>query len=235
MDVVILAAGYGTRLYPLTENKPKALIEVAGKTIIDRILENIRKLDVNRIFIVTNNRFYGQFLGLAGDIEIVNDGTNSNEDRLGGIGDLNFVIDKFCLLGDLLVICSDILFTFSLNTFINFFNMNSKTSICLHELDDIEDAKRFGVVETAGNKVVKFVEKPQHPKSKLASIGVYALKAKDVGKIKEFLKAGNRDGPGFFIQYLCEHSEVSGFKIDGKWFDIGSFESLEDARKHFGK
>ncbi|MEK6820271.1 MAG: nucleotidyltransferase family protein, partial [Nanoarchaeota archaeon] len=187
MKAIILAAGYGTRLYPLTIDKPKALLEIKGKLLLNHILEKIPP-SIEEIFIVTNDKFYIQFAWwlqqqnkeMKRRVDIINDGTISNETRLGGIGDLNLVIQEKNISDDILVISSDNFFTFSLEDFINFFNKVKKTTIGIFEISDKEKLKKYGIIEVNESKVVGFEEKPSEPKSNLASIGIYLFSKEDV-------------------------------------------------------
>ncbi len=239
MKAIILAAGYATRLYPLTLNKPKPLLEIKGKPLLSYIIQKINKIkDVNEIFIVTNNKFYSQFVlwkehfkNLNQKIEIINDNTQSNEKRLGGIGDLNFVINKKDIQDDLLVILGDNFFAFNLDEFVDFFNQTKKTMIGLVEISK-EKAKRFGVIEldTEG-KIIGFEEKPSEPKSNLISTGIYIFTKEDLEKIREYMKTDlNKDGPGYLVKYLIEKNDVYAYKFKGGWVDIGSMEEYEKLR-----
>ncbi len=235
MKAIILAAGYGTRLYPLTIDKPKALLEIKGKLLLNHILEKIPP-SIEEIFIVTNDKFYIQFVWwlqqqnkeMKRRVDIINDGTISNETRLGGIGDLNLVIQEKNISDDILVISSDNFFTFSLEDFINFFNKVKKTTIGIFEISDKEKLKKYGIIEVNESKVVGFEEKPSEPKSNLASIGIYLFSKEDVEKIKEYMKTDlSKDGPGYLVKYFVEKEDVYAYKFEGEWHDIGSLEEYE--------
>ncbi len=240
MKALILAAGYATRLYPLTLNTPKPLLEVGGKAIIGHIIEKLEKIsEVDEIFIVTNNFFYPQFLewltknDFKKQIKIVNDQTMSNEDRLGSIGDMEFVVKKENINDDLLVIGGDNLFEDHLEDFVQFFK-GKGSSILLHDVKNVELATKFGVVSLGDqNRIVNFVEKPELPESTLASTLVYGLTKNHLGMFSAALEENKWDSPGNFIAFLSEREPVFGKAINGKWFDIGSLDQLEESRRYY--
>ena len=234
MKCVILCAGYATRLYPLTLNKPKALLEIRGKPLLTDIVERILN-EIEKIYIVSNDKFYYNFVwwleNLKSEfkekIEIINDETSTNENRLGGIGDLNFVIESKQIDDDILVILGDNYFNFNLDNFINFFKKVGGTVLGVVSLDK-EQAKSFGVVEIADDKISSFEEKPENPKSNLVSTGLYIFTKEDLKEIKEYMKTNlNKDGPGYLIKYFVGIKNVYAYKFDGWWIDIGSIEEYE--------
>jgi glucose-1-phosphate thymidylyltransferase len=228
-------------LYPLTKDKPKPLLPVAGKPVLEHILERILPLeDVDGIFIVTNAKFYGHFEKWLAEfkektrplkgIEVVNDGTASNEDRLGAMGDLRYVIKSKRIADDLLVVSGDNIFTFDLRGLVERCSESHANVIGLYDVGSLNEAKKFGVVALDGDRVVGFEEKPSEPKSTLTSIGIYAYNRDVAGALEDYFKEGNRpDNPGFFVEWLHKHVPVEGRSFQGKWFDIGSFESLKQA------
>ncbi|MFH1828003.1 MAG: 2-oxoacid:acceptor oxidoreductase subunit alpha [Nanoarchaeota archaeon] len=240
MKAVILAAGYATRLYPLTLDQPKPLLKIGGKAIIEHITDKLSKFDmIDYIYVVTNNKFYSHFLGWLEDyqvdvpIKIVNDGTLSNEDRLGAIGDINLVVKRENIDDDLLVVGGDNLFEDNLNEFLKFFNEKG-SSILLNDVKSRELAKLYGIV-TLNNqgRIINFVEKPENPESTLASTLIYALERKHLLLLQETLDKGLADRAGDFIKYLSCKEEVYGLTLKDKWFDIGSLEQLKEAEEHF--
>ncbi len=243
MKAIILAAGYATRLYPLTIDTPKPLLEICGKTVMDHLLQKIETLkEVDEIYVVTNDKFYAHFqkwvlsLKTTKRIKIVNDHTTTNENRLGAIGDIHYVIEQEKIHDDLLVIAGDNLFGFSLQNFISFYQKKKTSILAFVDLKDKEKVKgRLGVGILDGSKVIDFEEKPLEPKSALAATVCYLLNQKDYSKIKNLLLEEKADAPGHFIKYLAHHSEVSGFIFDEHWFDIGTFESLEEAKRFYNE
>lgn len=243
MKVLILAAGYATRLYPLTENTPKPLLKVGNKKILEHIFAKLESVeDVNEVYIVTNDKFYPTFMTWAANfrtpfnIKILNDGTKSNEDRLGAIGDIHFTVQKEKINDDLLVIAGDNLFGFSLLDFVDFFQQKKNSIVAFHDLKNVEKVKgKYGVGILKGSMVVDFEEKPLAPKSSLASTACYFFEKRDLSHLHNLLKAGKADAPGNLITYLAQVSEVHGFVFDEHWFDVGTFESLEEAQKVYAR
>ena len=235
----MLAAGYATRLYPLTQNTPKPLLKVGEKTIINYILTKLEEVkEVKDVYVVTNDKFYSTFVNWGKTVtssfklKIVNDGTKSNEDRLGAVGDIYFVVEQEKIKDDLLVIAGDNLFGFSLLDFVDFFKDKNSSIEAFHDLKDKHKVKsKYGIGIMQGSRVVDFEEKPTEPKSSLASTACYFFKKNDLLHIQNLVKTGKVDAPGNLIKYLAEKSEVHGFVFDEHWFDVGSFESLEEAKK----
>ena len=242
IKVIILAAGYATRLYPLTKDKPKPLLEVAGKPIIEHIIAKLEEInELDEIFVVTNNKFFEHFkkwlngFQSSKKIKIINDKTKSNEDRLGAIGDINFVIEQEKIDEELLVVAGDNLFELSLIDVVNLFKNKNSSVIALYDVKDIELAKKYGIVAIdKNNKIVHFEEKPEKPKSTLASTGIY-LYTRDVLKdIKEYITEGyDSDKTGSFLEWFYKRKDIYCFVSKKRWHDIGSFEQLEESRKEF--
>ena len=238
MKALILAAGYATRLYPLTKDTPKPLLEVGGKAIIDHILDKIEDSNVvDQVYVVTNDRFYNHFQEWAkgkANLKIINDGTQTNEDRLGAIGDIHYVLLQESVDDDLLVIAGDNLFGFSLHNFINSFEEKSRTVVALCDLKDLEKVKgKYGVGILEGSRVIDFEEKPLEPRSSLAATACYIFSKEDLNHVKDLAENGKADAPGNIISYLAEKSEVHGFVFDEHWYDVGSHESLKEAREAY--
>lgn len=241
MEAVILAAGYATRLYPLTENTPKPLLDVAGKPIIEHIIKKLEEIDqIKKIYIVTNDKFEKHFkewlvsYDAKKSIEIINDGTKSNEDRLGALGDIHYVISSKELDDDIILVAGDNLFELSLVDVINFFKKRKSNVIVLHDVKDLELAKHYGVVEVNNNQVINFEEKPISPKSTLASTGIYLFPKKTISLIKKYIVQGNNpDKTGNFIEWLHKRETVYSYVTDKNWYDIGSIKQLEKANKYY--
>jgi len=244
MKALILAAGYGTRLYPLTLNRPKPLLKVGSKTITDRLVEKIEKVDeIDEIYIVTNEKFAPNFVEWAKgssykkSIKVINDHTLTNEDRLGAIGDIALVIDEVKLDDDLLILGGDNLFDFGLEDFIRFAKSKGGSAVALRDVKDLKEAKKYGVVNIdASEKVIDFVEKPKAPKSTLAAMCLYYLVKDKLSLIKTYLKTGkNKDAPGNYMGWLSKKETVYGYKFDGEWFDIGDKRLLKLADEAYTK
>lgn len=242
MKAILLAAGYATRLYPLTNNKPKPLLEVAGKPIIEHIISKISQIrEVDKIFVVTNDKFFKNFQQWLDDfssdkqIKIVNDNTLSNEDRLGAIGDINFVIEKEKIDDDLLVVAGDNLFEFSLADVVKLFKTKKSPAIALYDVKSRELAKKYGIVTIdPANKIIRFVEKPEKPESTLSSTGVYLYPKDTLNMISSYLgEGGSQDKTGSFLEWLYKRKDIYCYISKERWYDIGSFEELERARNEY--
>ncbi len=241
IEAIILAAGYATRLYPLTENTPKPLLTVAGKPIIEHIVEKIEEVGlIERVHIITNDKFEQHFKKwLSGfdsgkAIEIVNDGTKNNEDRLGALGDIRHVLNLKNINDDFMVIAGDNLFEMPLPNAINFFKKKKSSVIVLHDVGDFALAKHYGIVEVKDGIVVNFEEKPAAPKSTLASTGIYLFPKKVAPLIEKYVEQGNnKDKTGNFIEWLHKRDKVFSYVTDKKWYDIGSIEQLKKADREY--
>jgi len=247
MNALILAAGYATRLYPLTLNKAKPLLEVGGKPIIEWLVDNLRTIPTLRTtYIVTNAKFANDFQNWANEyesrkgesgskIKIINDGSESDDDKLGAIGDINLVLTHEHLeVDDLLVIAGDNLFDQPLADFAKTVK-ESAAAVAVYDVGDLEAMKKYGTV-TIDNKgvITTFEEKPEKPKSTLASVALYYYSREVLPLFKTYLADGNNpDQPGRFLQWLYTRKPVSTFQIKGRWLDIGSKETLEIADKTF--
>ena len=245
MKAIILAAGYATRLYPLTKNFPKPLLEVGGKTILDHLVDQIKIIsDIDRIYVVTNRRFYGHFADWACknkaiqaglETEILDDGTTSNDDRLGAVGDIQFAIEACAIADDILVLAADNILLFSLQKLVDTFNSNPVSHVAVRHNPDYDDRKRRGNVQLdKDNRVLQFIEKPDRPISEWSASPVYIYPASILPRVKEYIASGgNPDAPGHFVAWLHTCETVYGYDIEGGVLDIGNRESLAKARAFF--
>jgi glucose-1-phosphate thymidylyltransferase len=242
MKCILLAAGYATRLYPLTKDRPKSLLPIGNSTILEFIIRKIEQVDdVEQIYIVTNERFVEQFQKWAAQyssikkITVLNDGTTTNENRLGAIADLAMVLEHEKIDEDILVLAGDNLFDFALEDFVKFFNNVGHDCITAHELTDCKVLQRTGVVEIDNRQcIISFEEKPQQPKSNLAVPPFYIYQRATLPLIKQYLKAGNNpDAPGNFIPWLLTQKDVYAYRFNGNRYDIGTLESYEEVCKLF--
>ncbi len=244
MKAVILAAGYATRLYPLTQDTPKCLLRVGSGTILDslcRKLESVPKID--EILIVTNAKFFGQLDAwkdrshLRCPVRVLNDGTTSNQTRLGAIGDFDFLIRECRLRTDVLMLASDNIFESGLEAFVEFCETKqSSISVGLYDIGDPQRASRkFGVLEMdATGKITGMEEKPQHPRSSLIGMGIYFFPRNMLRTVAEYLgQKEAQDAPGYYLQWLYRRVPIFGFLFKGLWYDIGDLKALEEARKLF--
>jgi glucose-1-phosphate thymidylyltransferase len=230
LKALILAAGYATRLYPLTLTRPKPLLPVGDRPLVDWILERIREV-TDEIHLVTNHKFAAAFRdwGEERRVTVHDDGTTSEDDRLGAIGDVRFV----GLEGDdLLVIAGDNLFDFSLADYVAFVRAKGEASaVALYDVGDVQLARKYGIAEVdSESRIISFVEKPKEPASTLAATAAYIYDREHVPLVERYLEEGNSpDQPGRFIAWLHTHAPVYGYRFEGEWRDIGSAEQLLEA------
>ncbi|PIU40134.1 MAG: nucleoside-diphosphate-sugar pyrophosphorylase [Candidatus Omnitrophica bacterium CG07_land_8_20_14_0_80_50_8] len=244
MKAVILAAGYATRLYPLTIDKPKCLLKAGGRTILDVLCDKLEAVhDLEELIVVTNAKFFGQLTEWGKNrmsrlpLRVLNDHTISNETRLGAIGDLRFAIQQSGAEADILMLASDNLFDATLSDFVNF--AQSKKDAVSVGLYDIKDpklaAKKFGVLEIdKDSRIIGIEEKPEFPKSSFIGMGIYYFPKDSLTYIQAYLKDPNaQDAPGYYIRWLRERVTIFGFRFSGLWYDIGNLKALEDANRDY--
>ncbi len=243
MKLVILAAGYATRLYPLTLTTPKPLLPVGGRPMIERVLESLAPVQgIDHVYVVTNAKFASAFEvwkqspnGQGIPCTIINDGTTDESNRLGAIGDLGLVIRNQKIADDLLVIAGDNLFTEPLHGFDEFCHSRNSPVLGVYDVGSIDEARKYGVVEVDGDgRLIHFEEKPAQPRSTLLGVALYFYPSAVVPSVLDYLAAGNNpDQPGRLVQWLYPHQTVFTWLVKGTWLDIGSKESLEEANKLF--
>ena len=240
MHAILLAAGYATRLRPLTERIAKPLLPIAGRPMVEHIYDKIAEVpSLEAVHVVTNRKFAPAFEAWAAGhrgpvpVRVHDDGTASNEDRLGALGDIRFTVERAGLEGeDLLVVAGDNLFEFRLADYVAFWRKKGEASaIALFECPDIELVKEYSVVETdADGRVLSFVEKPREPKSHLVGIATYLYHRAHVPLLRRYLDEGNsKDQPGNFVAWLCTRAPVYGYRFSGEWLDIGNHDQLLEA------
>ena len=242
MKTIVLAAGYATRLYPLTRNFPKPLLEIAGKSILDRLLEDIDSIpEINEHIIISNARYYDHFVEwkekskLKNPITIINDGSVSNETRLGAVRDIQFAIESCSINDDILVVAGDNVIDFSFKSLVDLFKeKNSAVIMCNYE-DDIQVLRRGGVmVPDKDFKVISMEEKPHDPKSNWSVAPFYIYKKSELDLIKKGIEEGcATDAPGSFVCWLCTQTDVYALRSEGMRYDIGTLESYENVKKIF--
>ncbi len=235
-------AGYATRLYPLTENMPKALLDIQGKPMIEHIIDKILELNaVDEIYIVSNAKFYPNFEAWLKNfkctvpIKLLNDNTTSNENRLGQIGDIALALKAGNVNDDLISINGDNLFNFSLKNIYKFFKEKRVIVNALHDAKSLKVAQEQGNASIdASGRVILFEEKPKEPKTTYVSPGIYFVPKEKLKLVYEYLNSGgNPDKMGYFMIWLTEKKELYGFVYEEKYFDIGWPEALEQARREF--
>ena len=239
MKALILAAGYATRLRPLTDNRAKPLVPVGGRPMVEWTLDKISEVpDVDEIHLVTNGRFATDFRDWARDREVVihDDETTSNEDRLGAIGDIVFVADAEGWEGeDILVVAGDNLFDFSLADYVDWWKQKDGSAIAVYEQPNPELVSQYSVVELdSDERVVSFVEKPEKPESNLTAIATYVYHRAHLALLRAYIAEGNSpDQPGHFIAWLHTRAPVYGYRFGGEWLDIGDRTQLLEADNRY--
>ncbi len=243
MKAVVLAGGFAKRLWPLTKDYPKPLLKIKERAIIDYVLEKIKLVkDVDTIYVTTNKRFEPHFKSelkhhfSSGNIKLIVEPADKEENKLGSLGALRALIDKEGIDDDLLVVAGDNLFGFDLRDLVSYYDSLGSTVIAFYNMEDTEMIRnRYGVVVLdKDNKVVEFQEKPEKPKSTLVSTGCYIFPRRILKLLKIYLdNENNADAPGYFVTWLHKSEDIYGFVFEEHWFDIGSHESLREAKEFF--
>ena len=242
MICVVLAAGYATRLYPLTENFPKPLLEVKGKTILDWLLDDIDASHaIDQYVVITNHRYYNQFEEwmsakfLSAPINILDDGTSDNDNRIGAVKDIEYAIKELQLEDDLLVIAGDNVLDFSLCRFIDYFKAKRTSCVMRYFESDVEKLKKCGVVKLGNDDlIVSMTEKPESPVSNWCVPPFYIYTKNDSFLVTKGIEEGcGFDAPGSFIAWLCKVKPVHAFEMSGKRYDIGNLESYESVKEEY--
>jgi len=227
MKCLILAGGFGTRLYPLTINRAKALLGYKGKPIISHIMDKIPKnID---IMVNTNKKFEADFHQWQGtinrNVKILVEEVLSEDQKLGAVGSLNFWIENKPIVEDLLVIAGDNYFEFDLAQFIARYD-GKHTLVAVYDIGDKGKASQFGVVQLDGHRIAEFQEKPAKPKSSLVATACYIFPQRIFSLLHQYCQRGKRDNLGSFIAYLIDKDEVHAYPFTESWIDIGSLEDL---------
>ena len=240
----VLAAGYATRMYPLTRDVPKTLLEVGKAPILTHIMDRLRVLDgLTEVVIVTNGRFLDQFEAWRGQqepwvrITLLNDETTSDENRLEAIGDLRLALD-LVPLGDehAIVLASDNLFDADLRDAHRDFLARGRTTMLVRRVETDGSPSRYNEVTLGDDqRVARLREKPADPQTDLSAIAVYFFPPQDLALLDEYLESGNPDAPGYFLAWLVQRVPCYASPLEGSWYDIGSLESLAAARARFGE
>ncbi|MDB6016729.1 MAG: Glucose-phosphate thymidylyltransferase [Pedosphaera sp.] len=245
MKVVILAAGYATRLYPLTLTQPKPLLPVAGKPMIDHVLDNLAGIkEINQVYVVTNAKFADQFQKWADayrasktplNFTIVNDGSTDDTNKLGAIGDLHLVLNREKVDDDIIVVAGDNLFSECLTGFGDFCRGKNAPVLAVYDVGSLEEVKKYNSISVdSEGRITFFEEKPKHPTSTLTGIALYYYPRSVLPLIHQYIVEGNNpDQPGRLVQWLYPRVPFYTWKVPGIWFDIGSKETLEEANRIF--
>ena len=240
MKCLILAAGYATRLYPLTENFPKPLLEVQGKTILDWLIEDIETAGlVDEYVVISNHKFAEHFEDWAKTkdmrVTVVDDGTTSNETRLGAVKDIQFAVEKLSLDDEMLVIAGDNVLDFSLTRFIRYAREKGTSCIMRYFEPDAQKLQKCGVVQVdESDRILGMEEKPARPKSHWCCPPFYYYTREDARLVEKGIAAGcGTDAPGSYIAWLCGETVVHAMEMPGKRFDVGNLQSYEKIKKEY--
>lgn len=240
MKCLILAAGYATRLYPLTENFPKPLLKVQDKTILDWLVDDIDGAGlVDEYIVISNHKFARHFqewaAGKRQKITVVDDGTSTNETRLGAVCDVRFAVDSLGLTGDMLVIAGDNVLDFSLQHFVRYADKKRTSCVMRFEEPSEERLHKCGVLEIDDNdRIMSMEEKPTRPKSHWVCPPFYYYTAEDAARIPAAIADGcGTDAPGSFIAWLCRHTSVHAMEMPGRRYDIGNLQSYEEVQNQY--
>ncbi len=244
MKALVLAAGYATRLYPLTLNQPKPLLPVAGRPMIEHILDRLPAVGaLDQVYIVTNAKFAGHFErwscgyrpGRGCEFKVIDDGSRDDATKLGAIGDLHLVLERENVQDDLVVVAGDNLFSHSLDGFGEVCRRHKTPVLGIYDVGSFELASKYSTVETdAGGRLLSFVEKPPKPTTTLAGIALYYYPRHVLPLIRQYVADGNNpDQPGRLVQWMSERVPFQTWQVPGVWYDIGSKEVLEEADRVF--
>jgi glucose-1-phosphate thymidylyltransferase len=246
VKLLVLAAGYATRLYPLTLDRPKALLTVAGRPMIEHVVDRLGPIkDLDGVYLVTNAKFAEQFRAWADGYEparpglavtVIDDGTTSDETRLGAIGDIELVIRTRALDDDLIVVASDNLFTEDLTDFGAFSRAKNAAVVAVYDVGDLSEMSKYNSISVnEDGRVTFFEEKPERPASTLTGIALYFYPRPVLPLIGRYVAEGNNpDQPGRLVEWLYTRTPVYAWPVPGRWYDIGSEESLREADRVLG-
>jgi glucose-1-phosphate thymidylyltransferase len=245
LKAIVLAAGYATRLYPLTLDQPKHLLEVGGRPILERLLGQLAEVEgLDHVYVATNAKFADRFRGFAAswegpfELTVVDDGTTSDEDKLGAIGDLVLVIRQEGIDEDLLVAAGDSIFGDpGLADFARLGLAQGAPVTAVKDVGELEAVKRYSAITAdADGRITAFEEKPQQPVSTLAGIALYFYPRSALPLIGRYLEEGNNpDQPGRLVEWMYERTPFYVWQVPGRWYDIGSPETLEQADREFSQ
>mgnify|MGYP002795738812 CR=1 FL=1 len=232
MKCILLCAGYATRMYPLTENFPKPLLEIKGKALIDYLIEDLEYNNlIDEYVIVSNHKFINHFNNwknkhVIKNITILDDGSISNETRLGAVNDIWFAIENATINDDILVLAGDNILDFSLKSFVEFSNKHKSNAVmCYYETENSRLQRTGVAVIDENGKILEMTEKPKNPKSNWAIPPFYIFKNRSLQEIKKGIDSGCKtDAPGSFIEWFCKRNEVYAYEMPGKRIDIGNLD-----------
>ena len=247
MKLIVLAAGYATRLYPLTLNQPKPLLDVAGKPMLEHVLDNLAPVEeIDHVYVVTNGKFAGHFERWAEgrhtkfggpDITVINDRSTDDSNKLGAIGDLNLVLNEAGIDDDIVVVAGDNLFSEKLGEFGEYCRAKGAPVLAVYDVGDLEAIKKYNSIDVdEDGRITFFEEKPANPKSTLTGIALYYYPKSALPLIRQYVEEGNNpDQPGRLVQWMYQRTPFYTWRVPGIWYDVGSKETLEEANRIFSR
>lgn len=246
MKCLFLAAGYATRLYPLTENFPKPLLKVCEKSILDWLVDDlVETTDIDEFVVISNHKFATHFEEWKNnkektrfyEITVIDDGTSTHESRLGAVKDIQLAVEKLKLTDDLLVMAGDNVLDFSLSKFVEFAKKKDTSCVMCHEENELKKQQKTAIITVDKNDLItSYEEKPKEPKGNLAVPPFYCYRSVDVKRIQEALDSGcGYDAPGSFAAWLSKQTPMHAYKMPGKRYDIGDINSYEYVKSVFSK
>lgn len=247
MKLIILAAGYATRLYPLTLNQPKPLLQVAGKPMMEHLLEHLSPVEsIDHIYIVTNAKYADHFQRWANeyqsnhgllDLTIINDQSTDDSNKLGAIGDLNLVLNREQINDDIIVVAGDNLLSNDLGDFGDFCQEKQAPVLAVYDIDNLDEVKKYNAIDVDTDGRIRFFEeKPASPKSTLVGIALYYYPRSALSLIRRYVEEGNNlDQPGRLVEWMYQRTPFYTWRVPGIWFDVGSKETLAEANRVFSE
>lgn len=238
MDAIILAGGFAKRMWPLTKNKPKQLLNLAGKPMLGYVIKSLNNLDFDRIIVSVNSFFAPQFQEYldsnvrAKNVELFVEDSDSEDQKLGALGALNLLFKNKNLRGPVFIAGGDNLSDFDLTKMVTVYNKFKADVIGLYDVENIELAKLYGIADLEDNRIVDFVEKPLSPPSTLAATAYWLLSESGIANFFSYInEGGDRDAMGNFLAWNVKRNSVYSVSFKGNWYDIGSLDSYSEAQK----
>ncbi len=247
MKALILAAGYATRLHPLTLTQPKPLLHVAGRPILEHVLDKLTAIPgIDQVHVVTNSHFIGNFRRWAAthhpkepshELNLIEDGSTEDANRLGAIGDIQFAIQQATIDDDLIVVAGDNLFSQALTGFGEAIRTRNAPVLGIYDVGSLDLARRYNNLEIDDSgRLLRFEEKPAYPSSTLVGIALYYYPRNTLPLIRQYMAEGNSaDQPGLLVQWMSPRTPYFTWQVPGLWYDIGSKETLEEANRVFAR
>jgi|TARA_B110000263_G_scaffold234984_1_gene233076 glucose-1-phosphate thymidylyltransferase len=237
MDSIILAGGFAKRMWPLTKNTPKQLLDVAGKPMLTHVLKSLEKINPERVIVSVNSFFESNFKNFLKDykgplnLELFVESSNNEEEKLGALGALNLLFSEFSIKGPVFIAGGDNLSNFDLNRMVEQYQKTKKDVIGLYDVEDIELAKLYGIAETSNDSIIDFYEKPNDPKSTLAATAYWLLSEEGITNFLDYINSGgDRDALGNFLNWNIKKTDVKSVSFQGIWYDIGDLDSYTTAQ-----